>query len=51
MDAINNVLVALNDILNTRRKRHIAGGLLLSASLLFGGLAVTVMTIKDGNGQ
>lgn len=34
-------------ILDTGRKRHIAGGILLSLSLLFGGLSVTVMIIKD----
>lgn len=33
--------------LNTKRKRHIAGGILMSVSLLFGGLAVTIMTIKS----
>ena len=41
-------------ILDTKRKRHITGGILLSASLLFGGLALTVMTIKtegDNNEQ
>ena len=32
--------------LNTRKKRHIAGGILMSVSLLFGGLAVTVMSLK-----
>ena len=32
--------------LNTRRKRHIAGGVIMSISLLFGGLAITIMTIK-----
>ena len=36
----------LDQSLNTRKKRHIAGGVLLSISLLFGGLAVTIMTIK-----
>lgn len=35
-----------NNVLNTNRKRHIAGGILLSVSMLFGGLALTVMTIK-----
>ena len=29
------------------RKRHITGGLLLSGALLFGGLAMTVMSIRD----
>lgn len=32
--------------LNTNRKRHIAGGLLMSISLFFGGVAITIMTIK-----
>lgn len=36
----------LDQSLNTRKKRHIAGGVLMSISLLFGGLAVTIMTLK-----
>lgn len=32
--------------LDTKKKRHIAGGILMSISLLFGGLAITVMTLK-----
>lgn len=36
----------LDHALNTKAKRHIAGGVLLSVSLLFGGLAITIMTIK-----
>ncbi len=32
--------------LNTKKKQHIAGGILMSISLLFGGLAITVITIK-----
>ena len=36
----------LDETLDTRRKRHIAGGILISISLLFGGLAFTVMTLK-----
>ena len=36
----------LDHALNTKKKRHIAGGILMSISLLFGGLAVTVMTLK-----
>lgn len=39
--------------LNTKRKRHIAGGILMSISFLFGGLAVTILTIKteDDNSE
>lgn len=36
----------LDASLNTSKKRHIAGGVLMSISLLFGGLAVTIMTLK-----
>lgn len=36
----------LDHAFNTKRKRHITGGVLLSMSLLFGGLAVTILTIK-----
>lgn len=36
----------LDHALNTRRKRHIAGGVLMSVSLLFGGLAITILTVK-----
>lgn len=32
--------------LNTKTKRHIAGGILMSISLLFGGLAITIMTVR-----
>ena len=40
-------LLSILDIsLNTREKRHIVGGVLMSVALLFGGLAITVMTIK-----
>lgn len=29
------------------KKRHIAGGILLSVSLLFGGLAIIVLSLKN----
>lgn len=46
MDGMENLISMLDYMLDTKRKRHIMGGVLLSASLLFGGLALTVMTIK-----
>ena len=46
MDRLEGLLSMLDYALNTKRKRHIAGGILMSASLLFGGLAVTIITIK-----
>lgn len=48
MDEIETVISSIDYILDTKRKRHITGGILLSVSLLFGGLALTVMTIKNG---
>lgn len=33
--------------LNTKKKRHIAGGILMSVSLLFGGLAMTVLSVRS----
>lgn len=47
MDNIDSLLSILDTMLDTKRKRHITGGILLSVSMLFGGLAVTVMTIKN----
>lgn len=42
----------LDNSLDTKKKRHIAGGILLSISVLFGGFAFTVMTLKmEGNGH
>lgn len=49
MDSVDALIFALDSILDTQRKRHIVGGMLLSASALFGGLAITVLTIRgDG---
>lgn len=47
MDFLDVFIFSLDNMLDTRRKRHIVGGILLSASALFGGLAVTVLTIKN----
>lgn len=46
MDRVEELLSVLDHALNTRKKRHIAGGVLLSISLFFGGLAFTIMTLK-----
>ena len=49
MNRLENILSALDYSLDTRRRRHITGGILLSVSLLFGGLAVTVMSLRMDN--
>ncbi len=46
LDQFEALVAMLDYTLDTKRKRHIVGGILLSISLLFGGLAFTTMTIK-----
>lgn len=46
MDRLEKILSALDYSLDTSKKRHIAGGILMSVSLLFAGLAFTVVTLK-----
>lgn len=46
MDRLNYIVAMLERTLGTRSKRHIMGGALISVSLLFSGLALTVMTLK-----
>ena len=47
MDGLENIISVLDYVLDTKRKRHITGGILLIVSFLFGGLAITAMTIKN----
>jgi hypothetical protein len=47
VDRLEGILSVLDYSLNSRRKRHIAGGVLMSISLLFAGLAVTIITLKS----
>lgn len=46
MDRLQAIVYSLDHALNTKRKRHITGGILLSISLLFGGLALTIMSLR-----
>lgn len=46
MHRLEDIIEMLDQALDTKTKRHIAGGVLLSISLLFGGLAITIMTLK-----
>jgi len=47
LSGLERLIFTIDEILDTRRKRHLIGGVLLSVSLLFGGLAVTVITVKN----
>ena len=47
MERLERILSMLDHALSTKKKRHIAGGILMSMSLTFGGLAITIITIKQ----
>ena len=51
MERLDSVIAIIDYTLNTKRKRHIVGGVLISISLLFSGLAFTVLTIKTEEGN
>lgn len=46
MESFENMISLIDYTLDSNRKRHIVGGILLSVSMLFGGLAITAMTLK-----
>lgn len=47
MEIFQSIIYSVDSVLDSKRKRHVLGGALLSVSALFGGLAVKVMTIAD----
>ena len=47
MNRLEGIIATLDYLLSTKRKKHIIGGVLMSMSLLFAGLAVTVTTLKQ----
>lgn len=47
MEGLANIISMLDYVLDSPRKRHITGGILLSVSMLFGSLALTVITLKN----
>ena len=46
MDRLEALLSMLDHSLNSKKKRHLTGGILMSVSMLFGGLAITVIILK-----
>ena len=46
MDRLNYIVAMLEKTLGTKARRHIMGGTLISVSLMFSGLALTIMTLK-----
>lgn len=47
MESFEGLINTVDNILDTQRKRHITGGILIGIAALFGCLAITVMTIKN----
>ena len=46
MDGLESMFLFLDYLTDTKRKRHLV---LMSVSLFFGGLAFTMMTVKEGD--
>lgn len=47
MHEVNQTIDAIDLMLDTRKKRHIVGGVLISLAFMLGGLAITALTIKE----
>lgn len=46
MDRAKRFITTLDHILNAKRKKHLVSGMLMSLSVCFGVLALTVITLK-----
>lgn len=46
MNHTKRLVATLEHLVSTAKRRHIVGGILLSASIFLGGLALTVMSTK-----
>lgn len=46
MDSLESMFLFLDYLTDTKRKRHVVGGILMSVSLFFGGMAFTMLSIK-----
>lgn len=46
MNRLESGISSIDYLLDSKRRKHIAGGILLSMSLLFAGLAITVISLK-----
>lgn len=50
MEHAKRLMSTIEHLINTKVKKHIVSGILFSASIFLGGLAVTVMSIKIEEG-
>lgn len=51
MDSLENVFLFLDYLTDTKHKRHVMGGVLMSVSLFFSGLVFTFMSIKGEDNE
>ncbi|MBO5319054.1 MAG: histidine kinase [Ruminococcus sp.] len=51
MNRLEGIMASLEYVLENKRKRHILGGILMSVSMLFAGLAVTTMSMREKKGD
>lgn len=51
MNRLERIMTSLDYVLNNKRKRHIVGGVLMSVSMLFVGLAVTTLSVREMKGD
>lgn len=47
IERLDYLMNSIDYVVCTKRKRHIMGGMLMSISLLFGGLAFTILTLNE----
>lgn len=47
IERLDYLMNSIDYVVCTKRKRHLMGGMLMSISLLFGGLAFTVLTLNN----
>ena len=47
MDILTAVITDIDFLLDTKRKRHLTGGILISMAFFCAGLAVTISTLKE----
>ena len=46
MESAKRLISTIEQLISTKSKRHIIGGILLSASIFLGGLALTVVSAR-----
>ena len=53
MERLETLMILADELLDTEKKRYIVGGVFMSVSLFFGGLAITVIFInmKERRGE